>query len=105
MRRSKLELHLDILRVLNDGRPMNPTQIMYKVNICYRFLENYLDFLIKQNLVERKTSDGCRPKYAITQKGLDLLKNYGELEQVLQIDRRQDTKTEGSLDTPILNVE
>lgn len=86
MKRSKLELHLEILKVLRDGEPLKPTQIMYKVNICYRFLEQYLGFLMKQNLVEKKVSDKTRSKYTITLKGLDLLRNYTKLREVLQID-------------------
>lgn len=92
MRRSKLELHLDILRVLRTRTPMNPTQIMYKVNICYRFLEEYLGLLIKQELVKKEIVSGSRPKYAITQKGLDLLKSYGELKQVLEIHTPEDLR-------------
>ena len=87
MRRSKLELHLDILKVLNQAEMMNPTQIMYKVNICYMYLEKYLEFLIKQNLAERRASGGSRAEYIITQKGLDLLRTYVELEQALLIGR------------------
>ena len=87
MRRSKLELYLDILRTLKLGNSMKPTQIMYKVNICYMYLEKYLEFLIKQNLAERRASGGSRAEYIITQKGLDLLRTYGELAQALHIGR------------------
>jgi len=85
MRRSKLVMYLDILKVLEHGEPMKPTQIMYKVNVCYKFLEQYLSFLIEQNLVERKVADGKRAKYAVTQKGRDLLRTYGELKKALPI--------------------
>jgi len=82
---------------------MKPTEVMYKVNICYSFLEQYLDFLIKQNLVERKICDGSRAKYTITPKGLDLLKSYGELGQVLQIGEENGTKE--CLNTLVLQAE
>lgn len=83
MRRSKLELHLDILKILEHGKPMRPTHIMYKVNVCYKFLEEYLEFLIQQNLVERKLAHGRKAKYSITQKGLNLLRTCEELKEVL----------------------
>jgi predicted transcriptional regulator len=83
MPRSKLQLHLNILRVLGQGEQMQPTEIMYQVNICHAFLKKYLDLLIKQNLVERKVINGRKAKYSITEKGLDLLRYYGELEKAL----------------------
>jgi len=85
MRRSKFELHLDILKALSHGAPMKQTQIMYKVNICYQFLERYLDFLIKQGLVEIRAIDGQRTTYVITQKGLSALSKYQDLKMFLPI--------------------
>lgn len=85
MKRSKLELHLDILNVLNQAEMMNTTQIMYKVNICHRFLEEYLALLIRQNLVEKKVFDKNRTKYSITPIGEDLLRTFTELKRILQI--------------------
>ena len=84
MRRSKLELYLDILRVLRHGKPMNPTQIMYEVNVAYIFLERFLSFLTEHSLVDR-VSDGNRVKYVIAQKGLAILHCYGELVQLIPL--------------------
>jgi predicted transcriptional regulator len=103
MRRSKLELHLDILRVLKHGKPMSPTHLMYKVNVCYRFLEQCLGSLIEQNLVERKVSDRRRAQYAITRKGLDLLRNYGELQKALPIG--EENKNKQYLNSLVLKAE
>jgi predicted transcriptional regulator len=83
MKRSKLEIRLDILKVLEHGRLMNPSQIMYRVNICYKSLEHHLNYLVKQNLVERKASSECRVKYVITLRGLAALRSYGEIKGIL----------------------
>ena len=85
MKRSKLEVQLAILKVLEQGKLMSPTQILYKVNICSQFLRQHLDYLIEQNLMERKVSGGSRAKYVITRKGLDALRTYGELQGMLAI--------------------
>lgn len=85
MRRSKLELQLDILKVVEHGGPISPTQIMYEVNICYKFLEQHLDHLMKHNLIERETLGQRRAKYVITQNGINLLGNYGEIMKTLEI--------------------
>jgi predicted transcriptional regulator len=89
MRRSKLELHLDILNVLGHDGPISPTRLMYKVNLCYQYLEQYLDLLIKQGLVERRIGNGQRAGYMITQKGIDSLRTYRELKRVLPIHSRE----------------
>jgi predicted transcriptional regulator len=58
---------------------------MYKSNVNCSVLKKYLDFLIKQNLVEERTAGKHRTIYAITQRGITVLKYFRELQQVLPI--------------------
>ena len=85
MRRSKLEMYIAILRVLAHRGPLKLTHIMYKANVNCSVLKEYLDFLIKQNLVEERTVGKSRLVFAITQRGIIVLKYFKELEQVLLI--------------------
>jgi predicted transcriptional regulator len=85
MRRSKLEMYIDILKVLAHRGPLKLTHIMYKANVNCSVLKEYLDFLIKQNLVEERTVGKRRVVYAITQRGIMVLKYFRELKQVLPI--------------------
>jgi predicted transcriptional regulator len=85
MRRSKLEMYVDILKVLAHRGPLKLTHIMYKANVNCSVLKQYLDFLIKQNLVEERTAGKRRVVYAITQRGITVLKHFRELKQVLPI--------------------
>jgi len=89
MRRSKLEMYLDILKVLSHHGPLKLTHIMYKANVNCSVLKQYLDFLIQQNLVEEQTLHKKRNKtrivYAITERGRTVLKYFRELDSVLQI--------------------
>ena len=85
MRRSKLEMYVDILRVLARHGPLKLTHIMYKANVNCSVLKEYLDFLTKQNLVEERTVGKRRVVYAITQRGIMVLKYFRELKQVLPI--------------------
>lgn len=55
MRRSKLEMYVDILSVLAHKGPLKLTHVMYKANVNCCVLKEYLDFLIKQGLVEQRT--------------------------------------------------
>ena len=85
MRRSKLEMYLDILKALAQKGPLKLTHIMYKANVNCSVLKEYLDFLIKQGLVEERTVGKRRVVYAITQRGIMVLKYFKELKEVLPI--------------------
>jgi predicted transcriptional regulator len=58
---------------------------MYKANVNCSVLKEYLDFLIAQNLVEEKTVGKKRIVYAITERGITVLKYFRELKSVLPI--------------------
>jgi len=85
MRRSKLEMSVDILKVLAQRGPLKLTHIMYKANVNCSVLKEYLDFLIKQGLVEERIIGRSRTVFAVTQRGITVLKYFRELKQVLPI--------------------
>jgi predicted transcriptional regulator len=85
MRRSKLETYVDILKVLAHWGPLKVTHVMYKANVSYSLLEEYLDLLTKQGLVEVNSVGSERKFYAITQRGVTVLKQFRELKEVLPI--------------------
>ncbi|UCE28709.1 MAG: transcriptional regulator [Candidatus Bathyarchaeota archaeon] len=85
MRRSKLEMYIDILKVLAQKGPLKLTHIMYKANVNCSVLKQYLDFLISQNLVEEQTVGKKRIVYVVTDKGRTVLKYFRELRSVLPI--------------------
>ena len=85
MRRSKLEMYIDILRVLAQKGPLKLTHIMYKANVNCSVLKQYLNFLIKQELVEEQTAGKKRIVYAITDRGRTELRYFRELRAVLPI--------------------
>jgi predicted transcriptional regulator len=85
MRRSKLETHVAILSVLAIRGPLKLTHIMYKANVNCDILKEYVDFLIKQGLVEKRTITKMRVVFAITTRGATVLKYFHELTQVLPI--------------------
>ena len=75
-RRSELDIITEILELtLNETKKTN---ILYKVNLSYLQLQNYLPFLIKKQILEEclvKDKDKSYIYYKITTKGLGLL-NY-----------------------------
>jgi predicted transcriptional regulator len=97
MRRSKLEMYVDILKVLAHRGPLKLTHIMYKANVNCNVLREYLDFLIKQNLVEERNVGKSRTVFAITQRGITVLKYFRELQQLLPVIE----ETRNMVSTPI----
>jgi len=85
MRRSKLEMYIDILKVLAHRGPLKLTHIMNKANINYNIRQEYLDFLITQGMVEERTIKKDHVIFAVTQRGMTVLKNFRELTQELII--------------------
>jgi len=85
MRRSKLEMYIDILQVLARRGPLKLTHVMYKANVNCSVLKEYLNFLIKQGLVEERIAGKKRVIYAITKRGRIVINAFRELKQVLPI--------------------
>jgi predicted transcriptional regulator len=86
MRRSKLEMYVDILKALARHGPLKLTHIMYKANVNCSVLKQYLDFLIQHDLVEKQTVKKRKVvyiAYAITEKGRTTLKHFRELQSAL----------------------
>jgi len=85
VRRSKLEMYVDILTVLAHRGPLKLTHVMYKANVNCSVLKEYLDFLLKQALVEERNVGKRRVVFAVTQRGITVLKYFKELKEVLPI--------------------
>jgi predicted transcriptional regulator len=95
VKRSKLEMYVDVLSVLAHRGPLKLTHVMYKANVNCSVLSECLKFLLKQGLVEERNVKN-RTVYAVTQRGLTVLKLFRELKQVLPI------MEEGKRQTPLL---
>jgi len=89
MRRSKMEMYIDILKVIAQNGPLKLTHIMYKANVNCSVLKENLDFLINQNLIEEQITQKKRNKtkvrYAITERGRTVIKYFNQVNVALQI--------------------
>lgn len=89
MRRSKLEIYIDILDVLSFRGPLKLTHIMYKSNVNCHVLKGQLDFLVKNGLVEERTLKKEKIVYAITHRGQAILKAFREIKQVFPLEEEK----------------
>ena len=71
----------DIIEIAKEGTLK--TQIMYKANLSFTQLNNYLSFLINTNLITQTIFDG-REGYIVTAQGLDFLQKHRELIRLLK---------------------
>lgn len=85
MRRSKLEICIDILDVLAFKGQLKITHVMYKANVNRMVLREQLDFLISNGLVEQRTLTRKHIVFAITKKGQSVLSTFRELDRLLPI--------------------
>jgi predicted transcriptional regulator len=82
-RRDKLRIIAEILDIAKEGTLK--TQIMYKANLSFAQLNEYLKFMLKIHLLKKVTDSG-KEVYVATEKGMDFLQRQSELTQLLKGD-------------------
>jgi len=80
-RRDRLYIIADILVIAKDGSLK--TQIMYRANLSFAQLKEYLNFLLKRELLKVNT-ENRKTFYKTTSKGVKYLENYEEISNLLR---------------------
>jgi predicted transcriptional regulator len=80
-RRDKLYIIAEILETAKDSALK--TQIMYRANLSFTQLNDYLRFMLKSELLE-KILINDREIYKATEKGMDFLQRYREITELLK---------------------
>ncbi len=79
-RRDKLTIMAEILDIAKNGALK--TQIMYKANLSFSQLTEYLQFLQQNNLLQ-KTQNNQKVIYKATTKGLDFMERQRQIINLL----------------------
>ena len=83
--RSRMEIVANILDIARTGALK--THLMYKANLSYMVVSQYLDFLTKAELIKETFDDqGMVKLYQTTAKGLKYLEVYDSLQNIAGID-------------------
>lgn len=77
-KRTKLEVLKDILEILRTGKGTKITRLIYRANLSNNSIKPYLDYLLKNELVEKNQEANSRV-FTITKKGFEFL---GEFEKI-----------------------
>ena len=83
-----MEIHIAILRALAYNGKLKPTHITYKANVNCSALKECLDFLMDRNLIKELSINRkrqTRKVYAITELGLNALRNVKEINNALHV--------------------
>ena len=80
-RRDKLFIISEILEIAKDG--VLKTQIMYRANLSFTQLNDYLGFMLETHLLEKIRQNG-KHIYKSTEKGLDFLERYHQIAELLR---------------------
>jgi predicted transcriptional regulator len=82
-------MYIDILQALASKGQLRITHIMHKSNVNCQVLKSQLDFLLKNGLVEERILKREKVVYAITPRGMSILKAFSEIKQVLPIEENE----------------
>jgi predicted transcriptional regulator len=80
-RRNKLYIIAEILEIAKDGTLK--TQVMYRANLSFTQLNDYLDFMLRIELLE-KIEINDKDVYRATDKGLYYQQRYREITELLR---------------------
>ena len=79
-RRDKLVIMTEIVGIAKNGT--SKTHIMFKANLCFSQLNQYLSLLLQSGLLER-FSNNDRQIYKATQKGIEFMEKQCEIIDML----------------------
>ncbi|MFZ1039177.1 MAG: winged helix-turn-helix domain-containing protein [Candidatus Bathyarchaeia archaeon] len=80
-RRDRLYIIAEILEIAREGTLK--TQVMYRANLSFTQLNDYLGFMLKISLLN-KVSENNKDIYRATMKGMDFLQRYHEIVELLK---------------------
>lgn len=96
-RRDKLGIIAEILDVAREGTLK--TQIMYRANLSFVQLTEYLEYMLKTRLII-KLEVNTKDVYVTTKKGVDFLQKHSELIAFLKNEERKPVNWGNSAKVP-----
>ena len=80
-RRTKIEIINDILGAIQQkGGKIKPTHLLYKSNLSYKKMLEYVNELIDKEMMEEKTLKG-KKIYSITEKGTNYTQQFKKIKE------------------------
>ncbi len=84
-KREKIEIIHSILETIRDNRNYcKPTHILYKSNLSYKMLKQYLNELIDKGFVTEEYDKKRKKSYSLTSKGFKFLEDYDIIKSFME---------------------
>lgn len=94
--RSRIEILYDIILA---AKPYGKkTHLMYKGNLSYHQLESYLDFVLRNGLLEEKITEDSK-FYFVTEKGAEFVRIFEDFHELMTVAQDEGT-TEENVNAP-----
>ena len=81
IRRSKIEVFADVMKVVAEEKEIRRTRIMYRANLAWKVLQEALDFLEDKGILKTEIKDSGI-FVSLTDAGYGVLRRFNELEEV-----------------------
>ena len=86
--RNRMQIVANLLSIAKSGALK--THLMYRANLSYLMVTEYLDFLCRSNLIKETVDvEGTTKLYQTTEKGLKYLEVYDSLQAIVGLDSRK----------------
>ncbi len=84
-KRDRLSIMQDILLFVAEKKGLaKPTNILYKSNLSYQMLTEYLTELISKGMVKENNNNDKKRTYSITDKGMNFLRDYKVIKKFME---------------------
>lgn len=93
-RRDRLQIIAEILEIAKNGSLK--TQIMYRANLSFAQLNEYLGLLLDVELLQESVENG-KTMFKITEKGVEYMQNYCKIKGLLEKNKEPSFKKNGTL--------
>ena len=82
-RRSKIDVLVDILRLIQRKQKAKPTHILYGANLSHNRLKKYLEMLEDQDMIKIELVKGHK-FYKLTPKGRSFIAEFKKVEEMTE---------------------
>ena len=81
IRRSKIEVFADVMKVVAEEGEIRRTRVMYKANLAWKVLKEALDFLEEKGILQSESKE-TGIFVSLTNEGYGVLRRFNELEEI-----------------------